>query len=221
MILAFTTLLLIGCAKSGSQSLIPSQTTQTSTLALGSDLANSCPTSPSDSIHEYDQTYNTKSVDLRQKSPDNWEFIDGGASGTLTYNVVGPRFVYEFHGTLLEANTLYSLIYYAESEVGSLNLPSEIPGALIADGTSDSTGNIYLQGSNNLSMDLPTQEDANYEWLPCALEYGPNHGAKIWLVPSDCYDPNNKVVRQDKWQPDRFLFETLLIAYFDSNGPYE
>ena len=75
-----------------------------------------------------------------------------------------------------------------------------------------------LKGSVNLDMDLPYPGDANYDYLDCCAEYGAGHGAKIWLVPSECYDSTNLVIQENQWQPKRFLFETKLITYDDTNG---
>ena len=55
-------------------------------------------------------------------------------------------------------------------------------------------GNIQLKGSVNLDMDLPYPSDANYDYLECCVEYGADHGAKIWLVPSECYNSANMIV---------------------------
>ncbi|MFC1846535.1 hypothetical protein ACFLYS_00540 [Chloroflexota bacterium] len=93
---------------------------------------------------------------------------------------------------------MYSLIYYASSEVGPKDVYSDIPSALIAEGTSDREGTIHLKGSINLGMDLPHQYDANYEYFECCAKYGDGHGAKIWLVPSECYDSTSMIVREDK-----------------------
>ncbi|MFC1943779.1 hypothetical protein ACFLWO_04325 [Chloroflexota bacterium] len=170
-----------------------------------------------DSTTQYDQV-NTGLLDLRQKSPDTGETVGGGASGTMVYNLSGPTFNFEFYGKGLETETSYSLIYYAAAEVGHNNLRSDIPGALIAKGKSNLEGNIQLKGSVNLDMDLPHSGDANYDYLDCCGEYGAGHGAKIWLVPSDCYDSTNMVIWGNKWKPNRFLFETELITYDDTNA---
>lgn len=232
VILAVIAALVVGCAQSGTFSPLPGQTTIKTGLPPGQTslepvtipgLTTSSPVPPSDSTTQYDQV-NIGHLDLQQRALDDWEVVDGGASGTLTYNLSGPRFVFEFYGERLEAETSYSLIYYAASELGPVNLhsniPGDLPGALIAEGISDLVGNIHLQGSINLGMDLPYLTDANYEYLDCSAEYGLYHGAKIWLVPSDCYNSTSMTVYEDKWQPERFLFETKLITYFVTNGIY-
>lgn len=231
-VLAVTALLLIGCAESGILSTVPEQTTiktglspgQTSLLHTTTFEITPSSTAPAPDVTlQYDEE-NIGNLDLCQRSPDSWEIVDGGASGTLTYNLSGARFVFDFYGERLEANSSYSLIYYAASEIGPINLhsniPGALPGALIAEGISDPAGGIHLQGSVNLGMDLPYLTDANYDYVECCSEYGTNHGAKIWLVPSDCYNSTNMIIREGKWQPDRFLFETELIIYFDTNGIY-
>ena len=91
----------------------------------------------------------------------------------------------------LDANTGYSLIYYADP------YPGDNPGALIATGTTDGEGIISMSGSAELNMDLPHPDDAN-SVPPCP-------GAKIWLVPSSGYDAaNTKIIG---WNPTKYLFE--------------
>lgn len=225
--LSVSAVLLVGCAKSGPLSPTPDLAPYEPTLTLGQTTpqpsltpkltTTSSATPIPDSTVQPEQN-NTGHLDLRQRSLNNWEVVDGGAFGTLTYNLSGPNFVFEFYGERLEAETSYSLIYYAASDLRPENLNSDIPGALIAQGTSDSEGNIHLKDSVNLGIDLPYPDDANYEYIDCCAEYGADHGARIWLVPSECYNSINMTVREDKCQPDRFLFETDLIIYDDTNS---
>lgn len=237
VILAVAITLPVSCAQSGSLSPTPGQTTPEPTPApnqttpspvlppgqitpeptpASGQIINS-PVPTPDSTMQIGQV-NIGHLDLYQKSPDTWEVVDGGASGSMTYNLSGPAFNYEFHGKGLEAVTSYSLIYYAAAAAGSKNIRSDIPGALIAEGKSDLGGNLQLKGSVNLDMDIPHTGDANYDYLDCCNEYGASHGAKIWLVPSECYDSTDMFIQESQWQPDRFLFETKLIAYDDTNG---
>ena len=152
-------------------------------------------------------------VRLVQKDSE-WDIINGQTGGILQYTPEGNEFGYVFTGFGLSQNTAYSLIYYADFEDRDNVWGGNNPGALIASGTSNSIGGLYLIGSIDLGMDLPSSPDANistYDYSG-APDYYPNaHGAKIWLVPSSCYDSVNKQVIT--WSPSQFLFETDLIKY--------
>lgn len=131
---------------------------------------------------------------LENKNPTDWTVIEDGIQANLNYNPAGPLFNYYLTGTVGEGNTGYSLIYYADPWPGSN------PGALIGTGASDSSGNIEFSGSAEFPNGIPVDTDANYP-----------DGAKVWLLPSDCYDPDTNAVI--KWQPGRYLFEYELITY--------
>lgn len=143
----------------------------------------------------------------------DWEILEGGAWGKMTFRIAGPKFWFVFNGHGLEPNTNYSLIYYADP------WPGNHPGALIASGTSNSGGNLHLAGSIELNMDLPHPDDGNY-----------SDGAKIWLIPSAYYDRDNcKVtgwpapynadpgVPSSQAPPAGWLFEHNLITYDDTD----
>jgi len=132
---------------------------------------------------------------LRQKNTTTWDIVSDGASGTLTYNVSGATFNYDFYASGLD-DVGYSLIYYADP------WPGNHPGALI--GTHPASGGIInVTGqSKELSMDLPGPADANYP-----------AGAKIWLVPSSAYNPGTQSVTS--WGAGKYLFEMNLITYDD------
>lgn len=125
-----------------------------------------------------------------------WSIVEGGAWGKITYNLSGPEFAFVFNGHGLEANTNYSLIYYADP------WPGTPPGALIASGTTNRGGQINLVGSVDLGMDLPDAADGNYP-----------DGAKIWLVLSSDYQAPKMI----KWNPAEYLFENNLITYDDTD----
>jgi len=141
--------------------------------------------------------YDSKLV-LENKDSDTWEVEKGdGVRGVMWYDSAGSDFSYSLKAKGLEANEPYSLIYYADPWAG------DNPGALIAEGTTNSKGKLKKKdntGEVDLGMSLPHPDDANYP-----------DGAKIWLVPSDCYDADTNTVTS--WQPSRFLFETELITY--------
>lgn len=134
---------------------------------------------------------------LYQKDDTNWQIIDSGTWGKMTYNLAGPTFDFVFNGHGLQPNTDYSLIYYADP------WPGNNPGALIASGMSNDGGNINLAGSVELGMDLPGPDDAN------------TAGAKIWLVPSSDYDADTNSMTA--WNQAQYLYEHNLITYNDTD----
>lgn len=157
---------------------------------------------------------------LRQKNPETWEIVEGGAWGKLKYNLSGSTFSFVFNGHGLEPNTEYSLIYYADFEDRLTNWGGNNPGALIAGGTSNEDGDIHLAGSVELNMDLPSPPDANidvHDYSGPPDYYAHAHGAKIWLVPSADYDAG--LFKVTTWDPSAFLFETDLINYDDTDVP--
>lgn len=105
------------------------------------------------------------------------------------YNLAGEEFEYNFNGHGLQADTAYSLIYYADP------WPGNNPGALIASGTSNGGGNIHLAGSVDLGLDLSA--------------------AKIWLVTSSDYDSTSNSMTA--WNPSDYLFEFDTINYEDTD----
>ncbi|MCK4734578.1 MAG: hypothetical protein KAT65_19135, partial [Methanophagales archaeon] len=156
------------------------------------------------------------------KDPGDWQPIIDEMSGILGYNPSGPTFDFFFYGQGLELITDYSLIYYADyNRTSSPHLwGGDNPGALIATGTSNDQGEIHLADSKELGMDLPCSPDWNINPDP---DYCDNHnefddydhcsGAKIWLVLSDDYDGIDTMTG---WNPTKYLFETDLIWYDDT-----
>jgi len=137
-------------------------------------------------------------LELKQKDPVAWDVVSDGASGVLTYNTSGSTFNYSFTGTGLQAETEYSLIYYADP------YPGNNPGKLIDTMTTDGDGAVFKTNNVNLDMDLPSSGDANYP-----------AGAKIWLVPSNRYNSGtNSIIG---WNPTEYLFEMNLITYEDTD----
>ena len=158
-------------------------------------------------------------VELWEKNPDTWEIVEDGAWAKLKYNLEGETFDFVFNGHGLEANTEYSLIYYADFEDRMNVWGGNNPGALIASGTSNGGGNIHLMGPVELNMDLPCSPDANidiHDYSGPPDNYVNAHGAKIWLVPSDCLTGSTDLPVVI-WAPTRFLFETDLIWYDDTD----
>jgi len=167
---------------------------------------------------------------LENKDPDNnWEIIDDEIYGVLQYSTEGDTLCYDFQGYGLPDGD-YSLIYYADYEDRFTQWGGDNPGALIATGTA-SGDTLSLVGSVNLredldpaGIDLPCPPDSNidvHDYSGPPDNYAHAHGAKIWLVPSECYDSTNFRIYEDKWQPNRFLFETDLITFDDTDNEYE
>jgi len=146
-----------------------------------------------------------KRLVLENKIPDVWTVIEDNRSATLTWAGDGPTF--DFSSTLiaqgLEANTKYSLIYYADPWEG------DNPGAFLGTGISNGSGDLTIAGNVNLGFDLPHPSDANYPT-----------GAKIWLVLASDYNSGLELTGpMTGWQPTRYLFETKLIRYDDTDAP--
>jgi len=138
-----------------------------------------------------------------------WARVSDDRLGTLQYNKSGATFSYSFTATGLEEGIAYSLIYYANP------YPGNFPGKLIGTGTAGSDGALTITGTPNLNMSLPTPPDSNMlvDHSVAPDFYAHAYGAKIWLVPSACYDGSKITV----WSPTRFLFETDLINYTDTD----
>jgi hypothetical protein len=146
---------------------------------------------------------------LDNKDTTTWARISDGRLGTLNYNASGATFSYLFTATGLEATTAYSLIYYANP------YPGNNPGALIGTGTSAADGSLTITGTPNLNKSLPTPPDANMlinHSLPPDNYLHP-YGAKVWLVPTDCYVGG----LISTYSPARFLFETDMMNYTDTD----
>lgn len=155
-----------------------------------------------------------------------WSVINDTTQGTLLYNPTGLQFDFRFNATGLELDTEYSLIYYADKPDRFVNWGGDNPGALIANFTTDGSGDIApTSGSVELNMDLPCYPDANIAEISyCgAPDYYTNcHGAKIWLVPTTYLPvdwPNDGSWMN--WNADivsKILFETNLITYDDTGS---
>jgi len=154
---------------------------------------------------------------LVHKNTSTWEILSNG-SGLLEYNVSGSEFEYRFTATGLTPDTEYNLIYYADKPDRFVDWGGDNPGALIATFTTDGSGDIAATASSvELDMDLPCPPDANideYDYSGPPDNYTHANGAKIWLVPSTCYDEPEVT----SWAaPASYLFETDLIWYDDTD----
>lgn len=148
---------------------------------------------------------------LENKTTD-WVVISDGITGTLLYHNSGPTFDFSFTATGLEPSIDYSLIYYANP------YPGNNPGGLIATGVSTAEGSLSLVGSPNTGS-IPSVPDSNMVTNHSGPpdNYSTPFGGKIWLVPSSCYNSASKSITV--WSPTRFLFETNLINYTDTDAP--
>ena len=153
-------------------------------------------------------TYDSTMV-LDNKDTTTWARISDGRLGTLNYRSSGTTFDFSFTATGMEASTAYSLIYYANP------YPGNNPGALIGTGTSGADGSLVITGTPNLNKNLPTPPDANMliDHSAPPDSYSHAYGAKVWLVPSACYSGTSISV----WSPTRFLFETDMLNYTDTD----
>jgi len=160
----------------------------------------------------------TEAVLILENKDSGWQRIPDGTWGELGYNLAGDEFDFALNVYDLEPEEDYSLIYYADTEDRYVDWGGDNPGALIATMTTDENGNVCISGSIDLGWNLPHPDDANGYYYDYALTpdfYLNGTGAKIWLVPSDCYNAGAKKV--DTWSPTRFLFETDLITYDDTD----
>ncbi len=97
----------------------------------------------------------------------DWNIVEDGAWGKLTYNLSGSMFDYVFNGHGLVPGTDYTLIYY----------PDPWPGTglkCLGSGVVNADGDIHIMNSVDTG-DLPIASDDN-------------PGAKIWLVKSSDVD---------------------------------
>lgn len=145
---------------------------------------------------------------LAEKDAD-WVIVPGGMWACLSYVPFGPEFRYSIDAYGLEADTEYSLIYYADP------YPGDNPGYLIGELEADSDGEVHDTDEIDLGMSLPCEPDENItkDYGDDPDNYSHRHGAKLWLVPSGCYSEPAVTT----WAPERFLFETDLITYVDSD----
>jgi hypothetical protein len=198
------------------------------TINFASEVLNATTGDPITDELSVNYFINSATLMLENKNPNDWTIYGtDGIQAFLTYNLVGYTFDYKLLGFKLEPNTAYSLIYYADfDEFGRRFDPlywgGNNPGAFIGSATTDGNGNLLMSGNANLGIDLPSIPDANIDYYNYSFAkdaggtgdmYLHNHGAKIWLVPSDCYSESEK--RVTIWAPDKFLFETDLISYIN------
>jgi len=147
--------------------------------------------------------------------PSTWETTDD-REATLTYKLVSDCFEYELEASGLEANTEYSMIYYADRQDRFENWGGDNPGRLLGTFTSNNDGEYSTSDfvTSSVCIDLPASSDwnANSEADYCVSDnYESCRGAKVWIVPSGDYDSGVK--KLTAWNPDNYLYETDLITF--------
>ncbi len=138
---------------------------------------------------------------LEEKNPANWLPVPGGAWGKLVYTMSGPSFAYVFNGHKLDRGIAYTLIYYPDPWPGH--------GAMcLGNGVADTTGDVHMKEMVDTgSLPIPGDQNGN----PSSTTYGPQTGAKIWLVLSG--DVSCSARYMIAWHPTQYLFEMQLINY--------
>lgn len=160
---------------------------------------------------------------LENKDSTSWDIKEkDGIYAKLSYSPCSSTFQYMLEAYGLKIEKTYVLIYYAdeEGEWGGN------PALRIATFTTDSNGEIHVEGEVELNTYLPYDSDYNlekdYSGAPDFYEHA--HGAKIWLIPITDWSPTGSVSTHlentnkgivSQWNPDDYLFETDLIFYFD------
>jgi len=164
---------------------------------------------------------------LEDKNSDTWVANTLNAkTADFYYFITGEEMGYHMEAVGLENSVDYKLIYYKDSGATDPTdgKPWNLDNAVeIASGTSDSSGNLVLEGSEEFGNDLPF--DTDYNTNPdvgdsyCGGDNGFDdylhcNGAKIWLITGD--------LELSNWNPDAWLFEENdLVHYFDNtDGSY-
>ena len=135
---------------------------------------------------------------------DDWSIVDGGAWGKFNYQLSGTGGDTEvsgvFNGKGLEANAVYSLIYYPEPVDDPWTAPPVVE--VIGSGTAKTNGNVHIMGSATIGGP-DTQPDVG--------DYIGQTGDKIWLVLASDLAEDAGVYTMTGWNPTEYLFECSLI----------
>ncbi len=131
---------------------------------------------------------------LVEKTPSgDWDTVEDGAWGKMTYNVASGDYVFNGHG--LEAGKDYTLINFAR-------IDEPWPAAILTLGTgiANDGGNVHI--AENIDKAL----------LPDLTDEDDRTGAKIWLVlEKDIIDLESSTPTLNGWNPTEYLFEDDLI----------
>lgn len=158
----------------------------------------------------------TTTLEFCEKDGD-WKCLTSGATATLTFDTVNPRFVGTLTTTGL-ADEGYALIYYPDQEdrFDPLNWNGD-GGQVIHTWTGNYDGAI----DTDLGRNLPHSDDWNINPSPnyCNLangfdDYEHCRGAKLWIVKTSDLTDGDKLPLVN-WNPTGWLFETDLITYSD------
>jgi hypothetical protein len=125
---------------------------------------------------------------------ENWNAVQDDRYGQLSFNPSHPTFDYTLDVYKMDANELYSLIYYPDPWPGTGSI--EI-GTFMTDGS----GNATKSGDVDLGVDLPIAGDTN------------SPGAKLWVVPSSHWSGG----QMTNWIMADYLFEHNLVTYDDTD----
>ena len=133
---------------------------------------------------------NITQLDLVEKDPTEWTFVEDGAFGKMTYNTETGKFI--FNGHRLDAQTSYSLINFARVD-------TEWPATInvLGEGTANNGGNVHIAGTYAYA-------DLDFDSTP---DSGSDQGYKIWLVLSEDIADE----KLQGWTPEDILFEVELI----------
>lgn len=166
----------------------------------------------------------TEKTDFDLTSPpraDSWDDVDG-MEADIKYTVVADKFYYDIYAwDLKDATGKYVLIYYADATDRFVDWggnPALVLGQFTAaGGVIDESEYVTVSGGLPYSDDWNNGPEADYTVAPDS--YPHKTGAKLWLIPLDCYTAaNENGGTVSTWAPDRFLFEKDLIRYFDNTN---
>lgn len=138
----------------------------------------------------------------------DWDIVEDGAWGKMTYRLSGPTFDYVFNGHGLVPGEEYQLIYYPDKDGNPWPRTDII--CLDEPGTANNGGQIHLMGMVEIEGDLP-DPDVDI-----------NEAAKIWLVLSSDVDCDADPQEMAGWNcpdggPSPYLFEYDLITFDDTD----
>ena len=126
-----------------------------------------------------------KKVLVLDNKDGNWDPINDGVRGLLTFMSPYSTFDYDLEVTGLTPSTSYSLINYVDPWPATGSTIIGVPFM------TDGSGNATVSGDVELGMDLTN--------------------AKIWVIPSAHWNGTQMTA----WTPSMYLFEQNLVAYDD------